>query len=165
MIFEINPKLDLVLERNMDVSVELVWKAWTEAEHLKKWFAPKPWDIPICEIDLRPGGCFKFVMKSPKGQEEQDAGCYLEIIKNQKLVWTSALLPGYRPAMKPTNSPQILFTAIVELEKQGDGTKMTIYVIHANEETKLIHEKMGFHEGWGICIDQMDDEIKHGRID
>lgn len=60
-----DPKLDLVLERVVDVPRELVWKARTTPEHLKKWFTPAPWTTVDCEIDLRPGGIFRTVMRSP----------------------------------------------------------------------------------------------------
>ena len=69
-----DPKLDLVLERVVDVPRELVWKAWTTPEHLKHWFVPKPWTITDCEIDLRRGGIFRTVMRSPEGQEFPNVG-------------------------------------------------------------------------------------------
>ena len=53
-----DPKLDLVLEREIDVPVDLVWKAWTTPSHLRQWFCPKPWTVSDCTIDLRPGGAF-----------------------------------------------------------------------------------------------------------
>jgi uncharacterized protein YndB with AHSA1/START domain len=52
----IDPTLDLELVREVDVPPELVWKAWTTPELLTQWFAPKPYETPLCEIDLRPGG-------------------------------------------------------------------------------------------------------------
>ena len=64
-----NAKLDLVLERVVDVPRELVWAAWTQPEHLKKWFTPAPWTTVDCEIDLRPGGIFRTKMRGPEGQE------------------------------------------------------------------------------------------------
>src|SRR5262249_22802221 len=93
----IDPKLDLVLERFVEVSPELVWMAWTQPEHLKKWFTPAPWTTVDCEIDLRPGGVFRTVMRSPEGKDFPNAGCYLEIVPNRKLVWTDALGAGFRP--------------------------------------------------------------------
>src|SRR4029077_16465362 len=84
-------RLDLLLERVVDVPPELVWAAWTVPEHVKQWFTPAPWTTVDCEIDLRPGGIFRTVMRSPEGQEFPNVGCYLEIIKSRKLVWTVAL--------------------------------------------------------------------------
>jgi uncharacterized protein YndB with AHSA1/START domain len=96
-VIKIDPKLDLVLEREIDVPVELVWKAWTTPSSLKEWFVPKPWSITAVEIDLRPGGIFASTMRSPEGQEFENVGCYLEVVPNQRLVFTDTLLPGYRP--------------------------------------------------------------------
>jgi uncharacterized protein YndB with AHSA1/START domain len=114
-----DPQLDLVFERIVDIPRELVWAAWTKPEHIKNWFTPAPWKTVDCEIDLRPGGIFRTIMRSPEGQEYPNIGCYLEIIENQKLVFTDALLPGYRPAKNP------FFTAVIELEAHKNGTKYT----------------------------------------
>src|SRR5690606_3788808 len=80
----INPELDLVLERVVDVPPELVWRAWTEPEHLKKWFTPAPWKTVDCEIDLRPGGIFRTVMEGPEGQRFSGSSCYLEVVENRR---------------------------------------------------------------------------------
>src|SRR5712664_3591203 len=98
-IMQTNSKLDLVLERVVDVPREVVWAAWTTPEHVKKWFTPAPWTTTDCEIDLRPGGIFRTDMRSPEGQTFPNVGCFLEIVPNRKLVWTNALAPGYRPAV------------------------------------------------------------------
>ena len=68
-IVQPDPRLDLVFERIVDVPQELVWKAWTTPEHLKTLVYPSPWKTIDCEIDLRPGGLFRTVMRSPEGQE------------------------------------------------------------------------------------------------
>jgi uncharacterized protein YndB with AHSA1/START domain len=85
-----DPKLDLVLERILDVPRRLVWAAWTQPEHVKQWFVPAPWTMIDCEIDLRPGGIFRTVMRSPEGEEFPGVGCYLEVIRNERLIWTDA---------------------------------------------------------------------------
>ena len=82
-IIKPDPKLDLVLERVIDVPRELVWTAWTTPKHLKHWFCPRPWTITECEIDLRPGGIFRSVMRSPEGQEFPNIGCYLEVVSQR----------------------------------------------------------------------------------
>lgn len=150
-----DPKLDLVLERELDVPVELVWEAWTDPESIKHWFAPKPWEITECEIDLRAGGMFRSVMRSPDGDEYPNLGCYLDIVPLQRLIFTDALLPGFRPAPKP------FFTAGLYLESTASGgTRYTAIAVHGNEETRQTHEQMGFHEGWGTVVDQMVAHIK-----
>jgi len=144
-----DPQLDLVLERVVDVSPELVWAAWTQPQHLKKWFSPAPWTVTDCEVDLRPGGIFRTVMRSPEGQEFPNLGCYLEIVPYRRLVWTDALLPGYRPSAKP------FFSAVISLQPEGQGTRYTATAIHRDEAGKKAHEDMGFHSGWGTVLDQL----------
>jgi uncharacterized protein YndB with AHSA1/START domain len=156
MIHRPDPNLDLVLERVVDVPRELVWRAWTMPVHLKKWFTPVPWQTVDCEIDLRPGGIFRTVMRGPEGQEFDNAGCYLEIVENEKLAWTGALGPGYRPRAA-TNSPgdSFLMTAVIELAALGQRTRYTALVIHGDEAARKQHEQMGFHNGWGKALDQL----------
>ena len=156
IIHQPDPKLDLVLERVVDVPKELVWAAWTTPEHLKKWFTPVPWQTVDCEIDLRPGGIFRTVMRGPEGQEFSNAGCYLEIVENEKLVWTGALGPGYRPRPShPMPGNPFLMTAVISLESLGTQTKYTALVIHGDEGARQQHEQMGFHTGWGKALDQL----------
>lgn len=153
-VWTIDPKLDLVLEREIDVPPALVWKVWTQPEHLKHWFVPKPWSVTDCEIDLRPGGIFRTTMRSPEGQEFPNLGCYLEIVPQQRLVFTDALLPGFRPSEKP------FFTAILSLTPQGSGTRYTAIAIHRDEAGRKQHEEMGFEHGWGTVVTQMVEYIK-----
>lgn len=155
-VITIDPKLDLVLERDVDVPLELVWKVWTTPDHIKHWFVPKPWSCKSVEIDLRPGGKFNTTMMSPEGQEFPNEGCYVEIVPNQRLVFTDTLLPGFRPSPKP------FFTAVLELTPNGKGgTKYKAIAIHGNEEARKSHEEMGFYDGWGTVIDQMVAYIKN----
>ncbi len=152
---EIDPELDLVLERVVSVPPALVWKAWTEPEHLKRWFTPRPWRTVACQIDLRPGGIFSTKMCSPEGEETQDdPGCYLEIVENRRLVFTDALGPGYRPKGKG------FMTAIILLEPEGGGTRYRAIVKHANPEAKRKHEEMGFFNGWSTALDQLVELAK-----
>lgn len=165
MITNFNPQLDLMLERVIDVPRELVWLAWTTPEKLMPWFCPLPWKTVECEIDLRIGGRFYTVMQSPEGQHFQNSGCYLEVIENEKLTWTNALEPGFRPANPPETSPghecsEFLMTATIMLEAHGKGTKYTALIQHANAEACITHAKMGFEEGWGTCLDQLVAQIK-----
>lgn len=157
-VFRQDPRLDLVLERVVDVPPELVWSAWTTPAHLKRWFTPAPWTTVDCEIDLRPGGIFRTVMRSPEGQEVEGVGCILEVIPNERLVWTGALLPGYRPP-RPA-SGDMPFTAIISLEPHRQGTKYTAIAIHRDEEDSARHVGMGFHEGWGKALDQLVELVK-----
>lgn len=144
-----NPKLDLVLERVIDVPLKLVWAAWTKPKHLKHWFVPAPWSLKSSEIDLRPGGVFNTVMLSPEGQEFPNLGCCLDVVPHSRLVFTDTLLAGYRPSENP------FFTAVIELKKTGKGTRYRATAMHGTEAARLKHEEMGFYKGWGTALDQL----------
>ena len=126
-----DPKLDLVLERVVDVPPDLVWAAWTRPDYVKKWFTQAPWQTVECEIDLRSGGIFRTVMRSPEGREFPNIGCYLEVIEAEKLVWTAAHKRGSR---LQSSAGVPFFTAVILLEPHGAGTKYTAIAIHGDEE-------------------------------
>ena len=158
-IYQPDPKRDLSFERIVDLAPARIWAAWTEPEHIKNWFTPVPWKTVDCEIDLRPGGIFRTIMQSPEGQTFPNIGCYLEVIANEKLVWTNCLLPGFRPAgSAPAESApcdEFQFTAVVSLEPHGTGTKYTALAMHRDEQGCKQHADMGFQEGWGKALDQL----------
>lgn len=153
-----DPEFDLVLERVVDVPPEAVWRAWTDPERLKKWFCPLPWKTTLCEIDLKPGGKFATTMEGPEGQNFSSAGCYLEIVPNERLVWTGALGPGFRP--RGAASEEFLFTAVIEMQRRGAGTRYVATAIHPDVGTRAKHAAMGFHEGWGKALDQLVAMVK-----
>lgn len=155
----LDPNTDLELTREVDVAPELVWRAWTEPELITQWFTPKPWQTTECEIDLRPGGIFRTVMRSPEGADTPHVGCYLEVVENAKLVWTTALLPGFRPAphASPEGDPCGVdpFTAVIAMTPHGAGTKYTATAMHGDAAGRKRHEELGFHDGWGAAFDQL----------
>ncbi|MCE3254840.1 MAG: putative glutathione S-transferase-related transrane protein [Rickettsiaceae bacterium] len=155
-------KLDLMLERIVDVPKEFIWKGWTVPEILKKWFCPLPWKTVECEIDLRPGGIFRTVMQGPQGEKINELGCFLEVVENEKLVWTNAIGPDYRPIdlVSCSNFPM---TGIILLEPHEKGIKYTAIAIHKNEDDRKKHEEMGFHEGWNAAFDQLIDLYKQQK--
>jgi uncharacterized protein YndB with AHSA1/START domain len=157
----IDPKLDLTFERIVDVKPELVWRAWTQPELIKKWFTPAPWKTIACKIDLRPGGAFETTMQSPEGQEFPNIGCILEVVEGQRFVWTSAMVGGYRPVVKPENPASgLLFTAKIILEAHPQGTRYRAIAMHSVESDKKMHEEMGFEQGWGAALNQLVELCK-----
>jgi uncharacterized protein YndB with AHSA1/START domain len=163
-----NDHLDLMLERTIEAPRSLIWKAWTDPEHVKMWWAPAPWTTSQCELDLRPGGMFRTVMRSPEGQEFPHVGCFLELIENEKMVLTNALAPGYRPAGvgkdgTMADCADIPFTSILTLRERGGKTHYSIVVLHRDEAGRRRHEEMGFHEGWNTCLDQLIDVVSRLR--
>jgi uncharacterized protein YndB with AHSA1/START domain len=140
---------ELVLTRLVDAPREKLYRAWTDPELLKQWFAPKPWTTPVVELDVRPGGSILFVMRSPEGQEMPNHGVYLEVVPNERLVSTDAFTRAWEPSTKP------FMTLIVTFEDEAGRTRYTACVRHWTAEDREAHEKMGFHEGWGLCADQL----------
>ena len=143
---------DLVLTRLIDAPAATLYRCWTDPELMKQWFVPKPWTIARVELDLRPGGGSLVVMRDPDGKEYPNAGVYLEVVPERKLVFTDAYTAGWVPAEKP------FMTAIVTFEPEGEGGRQTRYTAiarHWTEETRKQHEAMGFHTGWGVATDQL----------
>jgi len=160
-----DPALDLVLERVVDVPRHLVWAAWTQPEHLMKWFCPLPWKTTDCKIDLQPGGLFQTTMQGPEGPGFTNSGCFLQVIDQELLVWTGALGPGFRPLAKDVATAHpFLMTAIIGLEDVAGGTKYTVLVRHGDAPARQAHEQMGFHAGWGKALDQLVEHAKAGRF-
>lgn len=140
---------ELVLTRLIDVPRAKLYRAWTDAELLKKWFVPAPWTIADVDIDVRPGGRSHVVMRDPEGNDHPSDGVYLELVENERIVFTDAYTEGWVPSAKP------FFTAIVTFADEAGKTRYTARALHWREEDRAAHEKMGFHEGWGICADQL----------
>ena len=141
---------ELVLTRLINAPRAKVYRAWTDPELLKQWFAPKPYTTPIVEIDVRPGGSAYFVMRGPDGKDLPNRGIYLEVVPNEKLVSTDAYVKAWEPSEKP------FMTLILTFEDEGGKTRYTARVRHWTVADREAHEKMGFHEGWGLCTDQLE---------
>jgi uncharacterized protein YndB with AHSA1/START domain len=146
---------DLVLTRIVDAPRDKVYRCWTEPELLKQWFAPKPWTTPHAALDVRPGGANLVVMADENGNEYPNPGIYLEVVPNEKLVVTDA----YTGAWEPSNKP--FMTAVLTFEDAGAGkTKYTAVAKHWSVEDREAPEKMGFHQGWGLCASQFEEVAK-----
>ena len=142
---------DLVITRLLKAPRAKLWGAWTDPKMLKEWWCPKPWTTEVRAFELRPGGHFHTVMRGPDGGTSDNPGSFLEVLPQQRLVFTSMLVGGWRP-----NTPWMPFTAIVTMADEAGGTRYVATVMHPDQATRDKHDAMGFHEGWGICIEQLD---------
>jgi len=145
---------ELVLTRIIDAPRERVFAAWTQPDLLKQWFAPKPWTTTVAELDVRPGGTSFVVMRDPDGNEYPNHGVYLEVVPNEKLVFTDAYTEAWQPSDKP------FMTVVLTFEDEGGKTRYTARARHWTVEDRKAHEQMGFHEGWGMVAGQMEDLLK-----
>lgn len=140
---------ELVLSRLIDAPREKVFKAWTDPALLTQWFAPSPWTTPFAQLDVRPGGASLVVMRSPDGNEFPNRGVYLDVVENERIVFTDAYTTAWEPSEKP------FMTAILTFEEEDGKTRYTARVQHWTKADREAHEEMGFHQGWGQCTDQL----------
>ena len=141
---------DLILTRVIDAPRAKVFAAWTEPDLIKQWFAPRPWTTTKAEADVRPGGANMVVMRGPDGNEFPCPGVYLEVVKNERLVHTDAFTSAWKPSEKPFMTVELTFE-----ELAPNKTKYTALVHHWTVADREAHEKMGFHEGWAQCTEQL----------
>lgn len=149
--FAFNPAIDFSLERFIDAPTRLVWDALTKPEHLQQWYMPKPWGrVSRAELDLRPGGVISIDITTEDGQEFPNLGCILEVVPMQRLVWTSMLFPGYRPAV----FDDIPITAIMTMAGEGTGTRYVFTALHRDEADFEKNKASGWQRGTEIAVDQ-----------
>ncbi len=146
----------LHLERHLNAAPDKVWRCLTEPDLLRRWFAPKPVEVTDIQLDPTPGGIFAVVMRIPDMGEMREApGCVLLADAPQRLVWTSALGPGFVPKSLPDTPGAFHMTADMRLESRDGGTLYTATALHASPEATRAHAAMGFHDGWGTAAAQL----------
>ena len=117
---------------------------------------PKPWGRVLrTEMDVRPGGIFSIDIAVADGQEVPNLGCFLEVIPMERLVWTSMLFPGYRPAV----FDDIPITAIITMATVGTGTRYVFTALHRDQADRERNEASGFRQGTEIAIDQFVEHV------
>lgn len=147
---EFDPALDLVLVRDLAAPRPLIWECWTKAEHLVHWFVPHPHRVTACHLDVRVGGACNTTFEV-EGAVMENRGVYLEVVPQERLVFTDCYTEGWKPAAEP------FMTAILTFEDLGGGkTRYTAVARHRNAETARSHAEMGFHDGWGTVASQLE---------
>lgn len=141
---------ELRLTRLIDAPRAALYRCWTESDLIKEWFTPRPWTTPVVETDVRAGGSSRMIFRGPEGQEFPNNGVYLEVVPNEKLVFTDAYTEAWIPSAKP------FMTATITFADEGGKTRYTAVVRHWTAEDKAQHEQMGFHDGWGKATDQLE---------
>jgi uncharacterized protein YndB with AHSA1/START domain len=154
--FAFNPTFDFAIERFIDAPPRLVWEALTKPEHIKEWYMPRQWGRVVrTELELRPGGMFSIDIAVGEGQEVPNLGCVLDVVPNERLVWTSMLFPGYRPAV----FDDIPITAVMTLKAEGSGTRYVFTALHRSEADLQTNQTSGFYEGTKIAVEQFAERV------
>lgn len=153
----IDPTLDFAIERFIDAPVRLVWEALTTPEHLKQWYMPREWGrVERAELDLRPGGSFRIDIAVADGPVIENFGCVLDVVPMQRLVWTSMLFGGYRPAV----FDDIPITAVMTMQSEGTGTRYVFTALHRDEADLAKNVESGWAQGTEIAIDQLVAHVR-----
>lgn len=146
---------ELVITRIIDAPRERVFDAWTR--QLPQWWGPHGMTTPVCEMDLRPGGVFRTVMRAPDGTEYPTKGVFLEVVAPERIVFTDAYDAGWRPVAEP------FFTAVATFEDVEGRTKYTARALHWTAANRESHERMGFHQGWSESLDRLVAVVAAGN--
>ena len=151
---KLDPATDLSFTRTLAVPRQLIWECWTEPKHIPHFFIPKPHKVTAVDIDLRVGGRFNTSF-DVEGNVMDNHGVYLEVVSGENLVFTDTYTEGWKPAPEP------FMTAILLLsDAPGGGTTYTAIARHRNPDTRKAHEDMGFYDGWGTVVTQLEDYAK-----
>jgi len=160
---------ELVITRVFDAPRELVFKVWTELEHVKNWFGPKVFTNPVCEIDLRPGGAYCYVMRSPDGMDFPVKGKFIEIVNNERLVYSDDMFEQkdfWEKVIGSKVGPDIDFSTLqnivtVMFEDQGGKTKLTLTTRFFSNEVRDAMVGMQMAEGWTQSLEKFAEELTH----
>ncbi|MFK7973158.1 MAG: SRPBCC domain-containing protein [Bacteroidia bacterium] len=145
-------KRTITIERTFKAPIALVWEAWTQAEHIARWWGPKGMVMDVVEHDFKVGGNWKYTMPMPNGSEFVSEGQYSEITPMTKIVTSANFIPM-------TMGVELH----ISLEEQGENTHFTFSVVHPTEEYCKAQEKMGIYNGWGSAFDRLEASLTNAQ--
>jgi len=137
-------KPELLLTRVFDAPRRLVFEAWTKAENVSQWLAPRPLTMPSCEVDFRLGGAFRFVMRAPDGTDYPFEGAFREIVPLERIVFTGTIHEG-----------NVTVTTITFAEAGGKPT-LTMHQTYTFESSAT----RGAEQGWTMTLDQLGEQLR-----
>lgn len=150
-----SPELDLSVSRIIRAPRRAVWDAWTDPRSFERWWVPAPEVCRVIEMDLRPGGSFRTEFSQDGiAFDPHITGCFLAVDELERIVWTDALVAGWRPAGSS------FVTALIRLREHSDGTEYTATARHGSLADRDRHEELGFHEGWGAVTRQLAELVE-----
>lgn len=143
---------EVVLTRVFEAPRKLVFEAWTRPEHVARWWGRRGSTLAVCEIDLRPGCAWRYVMRESDGKEYCFKGVYREIVPPERLVYTECF---DEPSL---GSPEWLTTVI--FEEHGGTTKMTSTCLYASVEARDGHLQSGMETGAAETLDRLAELLQ-----
>ncbi len=150
----------ITVTRTYNAPRETVFRAWTDAQYLLRWWAPKGFTTPSCTVDLRPGGRFRYCMRSPEGQDYHGQGVYQEIIPNERIVYTDSfvdqegnLVPATHYGMSPETPAETRVT--VTFEDEREGTKVML----RHEIPRTLPEREDMRQGWTQMFERLAEAL------
>lgn len=151
-----DPDLDLTMSRIIKAPRASVWRAWTDRARFEQWWVPAPARCKVVDMNLAPGGAFVTRISEDGGDfvPHLDA-CFLAVDDLSRIVFTTALVGGWRPAENP------FMTAIITLSDHSAGTQYAAHVMHRSTADRNMHAEMGFHDGWGTVAEQLARLVEH----
>ncbi len=166
---ETNTGSEFVISRVLNAPRHLVFQAWTEAEHLARWWGPKDFSIKLIHLDLRPGGLFRYSMTPPDGEEMWGKFMYREIVVPERIVFVNCFADSegntIRPPFAPEYPLEILNT--VTFTAQGSQTLLTVHAVPINATAEEHQFFRGMNEsmqqGWTGTLDQLAAELAAQR--
>lgn len=153
-----NPNADreFVIERTFDAPREMVFMAWSKAEHLQQWFGPTGWSLPVCKLDFRAGGEWLYCMRGPDGTEAWGKALYREIVAPERIVYVDYFADAQgNPA---EGMPETLVTLI--FEDQGDKTRLISRTLFASVADMNAIIEMGMVEGLNQTWDRLEAHLE-----
>jgi uncharacterized protein YndB with AHSA1/START domain len=140
----------LVITRVFDAPRNLVFRAWTERDHLAQWFGPRGFTMTMCQMDQRPGGTYRFGMRSTEGSDHWLKGVYREIVEPEKLAFTYAWTDSEGNPTRPETLIVLTFD-----EEPGNKTRFTLHQSVFESVTACDMHR----QGWTSSLDRLAEVI------
>jgi uncharacterized protein YndB with AHSA1/START domain len=150
--------IELLTSRVFDAPRELVFRAWTDPVRLKRWWGPKRFTNPVCDVDVRPGGAMRIDMRGPDGKVYPMTGTYLEIVEPERLVFLSSALDANGQALFE------ILNVVTFAEEPGGKTKLTVHAKVSKSRPEAAPHLAGMEMGWNMSLDRLAAEVAGEEI-
>jgi uncharacterized protein YndB with AHSA1/START domain len=149
---------EIRLTRIFDAPRDLVWEAMSKPEHIRRWWGclGQGYSVPVCEVDLRPGGAWRFVNQTPNGHSAAFYGVYREVVPPRRVVFTEIF----------DQFPDVESVVTSELTEEDGKTRLTVSCVYPSTEIRDIVLGTGMEKGAGLSYDRLEEvarELMLGR--